>query len=125
MSSCNNEAMQLFIKLMLPETDNTLLQAPGFYECISFFLSSTQREEILSEFPKEVQKQNQFVLNLIYQFGDSLAETVDAMEHIQFTILGKPLCETCLCILFDLSEWRYERIKNFYRVSICQCELYT
>ena len=96
-----------------------------FVNVLHFSVSSTQREEILSDFPKEVQKQNQFVLNLINQFGDSLAETEEAMEHIQFTILGKPLCETCLGILFDLSEWRYERIKNFYRVSICQCELYT
>lgn len=76
-----------------------------------------QRDEICCDYPKEVQKQNQFVLNLIYQFGDSMAESEEAMEHVEFTILGKPVCETCLCILYELSDRRYERIKNFYRVS--------
>ncbi|KXJ24444.1 uncharacterized protein LOC110248173 [Exaiptasia diaphana] len=31
--------------------------------------------------------------------------------------MGKVICQTCLCILFDVSDWRYERVKTFYRVG--------
>ena len=77
-----------------------------------------QKEEILSDFPSEVQKQNQYVLNLIYQFGNNMADQEEQLEYVTFKLLGEDVCEDCLCILFNLSDGRYERIKNFYRVGL-------
>lgn len=75
-------------------------------------------EECRQDFPTEVVKQNQFVLNLLHQFGNGNAATENELEDVTFTIMGRSLCEDCLCILFDVSDSRYQRIKNFYRVNI-------
>ena len=77
-----------------------------------------QKEEILSDFPSEVQKQNQYVLNLIYQFGNNMADQEEQFECVTFKLLGEDVCEDCLCILFNLSDRCYERIKNCYRVGL-------
>ncbi|KAJ7369538.1 hypothetical protein OS493_038244 [Desmophyllum pertusum] len=74
-------------------------------------------EECQQDFPTEVVKQNQFVLNLLHQFGNGNAATENELEDVTFTIMGRSLCEDCLCILFDVSDSRYQRIKNFYRVG--------
>lgn len=62
-------------------------------------------------------KQNQFVLNLLHQFGNGEATTENELNDVLFKIAGKSLCENCLCVLFGISDRRYERIKTFYQVG--------
>ena len=70
------------------------------------------------DFPKEIIKQNQFILNLLHQFGNSGATNEKELENITLRLIGKQVCEDCLFITHEMSEWRYQRIKNFYRVNI-------
>lgn len=84
------------------------------YFCLMF---RTEKEECLCDFPVEIIKQNQYVLNLLYQFGNPSAENEEELENVTFMLLGKKLCEECLCVLFNISNWRYQRVKDFYRVS--------
>jgi len=85
--------------------------------CLGNF-TQLDREECLADFPKEIIKQNQYILNLLHQFGNSSATNEKELEEVHFKLLGRCVCEDCLCVIYGLSDWRYERIKNFYRVSI-------
>ncbi|XP_073242963.1 uncharacterized protein [Porites lutea] len=85
--------------------------------CLASF-SETEKEECLCDFPAEIIKQNQYVLNLLYQFGNPSAENEEELENVTFMLLGKKLCEECLCVLFNISNWRYQRVKDFYRNHI-------
>ena len=69
-------------------------------------------------YPKEIIKQNQFILNLLHQFGNSGATNEKELENVNFKLIGKQVCEDWLCIIYGISDWRYQRIKNFYRVNI-------
>jgi len=62
--------------------------------------------------------QNQFVLSLLDQFGNSQATVEEDFENVTFTMKGENLCEDCLCVIYDISDQRYQKIKDFYRVSI-------
>ena len=83
-----------------------------------FFQQRNDKEECLVDYPKEIVKQNQFILNLLHQFDDSGATNEKELENINFRLNGKEVSEDCLCIIYSISDWRYQRIKNFYRVNV-------
>jgi len=96
-----------------------LLRHPDIAVLImGYFLIRIEREEILFEYPAKVLDQNQFVLNLLQQFGHADTDNEDDFENITFTMLGREICEHCLCVLFNLSDWRYDKVKSFYRVCM-------
>ena len=82
-----------------------------------FFQQRNDKEECLVDSPKEIVTQNQFILNLLHQFGDSGATNEKELENINFRLIGKEVCEDCLCIIYSMSDWRYQRIKKLYRVN--------
>ena len=88
------------------------------FVCKHCLILRLDREECLADFPKEIIKQNQYILNLLHQFGNSSATNEKELEEVHFKLLGRCVCEDCLCVIYGLSDWRYERIKNFYCVSI-------
>ena len=45
-----------------------------------FFQQRNDKEECLGDYPKEIVKQNQFILNLLHQFGDSGAMNEQELE---------------------------------------------
>lgn len=57
----------------------------------------------------------------MHQFGNSGATDEKEMENINFRLSGKLVCEDCKCIIYGISDWRYQQIKNFYTVNIVFC----
>ena len=46
-------------------------------------------------------------------------------ENMNFRLIGKPVCEDYLCLIYRINDWGYHGLKNFYRVNIGSFFLYT
>ncbi|XP_020915411.1 uncharacterized protein LOC110252901 isoform X2 [Exaiptasia diaphana] len=109
-SSLNPKAKERPLKRHHTKLETNVCSCEGCF-------SQSKKEEILADFPSKVQAQNQYLLNLMFQFGKSNAETEEDLENLKYTIMGETICEWCLCVLYNISDYRYERVKNFYRVG--------
>ncbi|XP_020915414.1 uncharacterized protein LOC110252901 isoform X3 [Exaiptasia diaphana] len=110
-SSLNPKAKERPLKRHHTKLETNVCSCEGCF-------SQSKKEEILADFPSKVQAQNQYLLNLMFQFGKSNAETEEDLENLKYTIMGETICEWCLCVLYNISDYRYERVKNFYRNQI-------
>ena len=46
------------------------------------------------------------------------------MENMNFRLIGKPVSEDNLCLIYRINDWGYHGLKNFYRVNIGSFFLY-
>ena len=40
------------------------------------------------------------------------------MENVNFKLIGKPVCEDCLCLIYGISDWGYHGLKNLCTINI-------